>query len=62
MDELKNERKSRRAGGRAARHAERAAPLAEDLRPVRPGMTGGNYKPLTGGGHSSNTRRCSGRP
>ena len=47
MDELKNERKSRRAGGRAARHAERAAPLAEDLRPVRPGMTGGNYKPLT---------------
>ena len=49
MDELKNERKSRRAGGRAARHAERAAPLAEDLRPVRPGMTGGNYKPLTDG-------------
>ena len=31
-------RKSRRAGGRAARQALRAAPLADDIRPVRPGM------------------------
>lgn len=37
----------RRGGGRAARVAMRAAPLAEDQRPVRPGMTGGRYKPLT---------------
>ncbi len=32
---------SRRAGGRAARQALRAAPLAEDLRPIRPGLEGG---------------------
>jgi trimethylamine--corrinoid protein Co-methyltransferase len=37
---------SRRTGGRAARVALRAAPLANDLRPVRPGMAGGSYKPL----------------
>ena len=36
-----------RAGGRAARRAARAAPLAQHLRPVRPGMTGGHYAPLT---------------
>ena len=40
-------RRSARAGGRAARVAARAAPLAEDLRPVRPGLPGGQYKPLT---------------
>ncbi len=39
--------KSRRAGGRAARVAMRAAPLAEELRPVRPGLEGGRYNPLT---------------
>lgn len=38
---------SRRAGGRAARVALRAAPLAEDIRPIRPGMKGGQYRPLT---------------
>ena len=38
---------SRRQGGRAARKALRAAPLAEDLRPVRSGMTGGSYAPLS---------------
>ena len=37
---------SRRAGGRAARRMERAAPLAAELRPIRPGMTGGQYRPL----------------
>lgn len=36
-----------RTGGRAARRAARAAPLAADLRPIRPGMTGGQYRPLT---------------
>ena len=38
---------SRRSGGRAARRAMRAAPLAKDLRPVQPGMSGGTYKPLS---------------
>ena len=36
-----------RSGGRAARTALRAAPLSEDLRPVRAGMTGGRYAPLS---------------
>ena len=42
--------RARRTGGRAARVAERAAPLAENLRPVRPGMPGGQYRPLTEAG------------
>jgi trimethylamine--corrinoid protein Co-methyltransferase len=37
----------RRRGGRASRVALRAAPLAEDIKPIRPGMTGGQYKPLS---------------
>ncbi|WP_298912586.1 trimethylamine methyltransferase family protein [uncultured Roseobacter sp.] len=36
-----------RSGGRSARRAARAAPLASHLRPIRPGMEGGRYKPLT---------------
>ena len=36
-----------RSGGRAARVAVRSAPLAEGLRPLRPGMPGGQYSPLT---------------
>ncbi|GHF53253.1 trimethylamine methyltransferase family protein [Seohaeicola zhoushanensis] len=36
-----------RSGGRAARRAARAAPLAEHLRPVRAGLAGGTYNPLT---------------
>ncbi|WP_292291086.1 trimethylamine methyltransferase family protein [Marivita sp.] len=36
----------RRAGGRAARRFARANPLADDLRPIRPGMSGGRYAPL----------------
>ncbi|MEL6746571.1 MAG: trimethylamine methyltransferase family protein [Pseudomonadota bacterium] len=40
-------RPARRAGGRASRVALRSAPLARDLRPVRPGLEGGRYKPLT---------------
>ena len=37
----------RRQGGRAARQALRAAPLAQDIRPIRPGLTGGSYGPLS---------------
>ena len=36
----------RRAGGRAARKAARAAPLQDHMRPVRAGMKGGTYTPL----------------
>jgi trimethylamine--corrinoid protein Co-methyltransferase len=39
-----------RPGGRAARVATRSAPLAEALRPVRPGLPGGQYSPLTEAG------------
>lgn len=38
---------SARSGGRAARKAARAAALPDHLRPVRPGLTGGRYQPLT---------------
>ena len=38
---------SRRAGGRLARRTARAAPLAEHLRPVRAGLPGGRYQPLS---------------
>ena len=41
---------ARRAGGRAARHAARAAPLAEADRPIRPGLSGGTYRPLSEAG------------
>lgn len=37
----------RRRGGREARKALGAAPLAGDERPVPPGMEGGVYRPLT---------------
>lgn len=40
-------RSTRRSGGREARKALRSAPLAEASRPVRAGMSGGGYKPLT---------------
>jgi trimethylamine--corrinoid protein Co-methyltransferase len=40
---------SRRSGGREARRAMRAAPLADDIRPVRAGLEGGRYKPLAEG-------------
>jgi trimethylamine--corrinoid protein Co-methyltransferase len=38
--------RSRRSGGREARRAMRAAPLADDVRPVRAGLEGGRYKAL----------------
>ena len=42
--------RARRSGGRAARQAMRAAPLAEDIRPIRPGLAGGQYAPLSEAG------------
>ena len=39
----------RRSGGRAARVALRQAPPTEEARAVRPGMSGGRFKPLTDG-------------
>lgn len=44
--------RARRSGGREARVAMRAAPLTDDVRPVRPGMSGGQYRPLTDAGMS----------
>lgn len=41
------EERPARSGGRAARRATRAAPLAESIRPVRAGLAGGTYKPLS---------------
>lgn len=41
----------RRRGGRAARQALRAAPLAEDIKPVKPGMESGRYQALKPGDH-----------
>ncbi len=43
-------RRAARAGGREARRAARAAPLDEALRPIRAGLPGGQYKPLTEAG------------
>ena len=40
-------RTAKRAGGRAARTAARAAPLDDAIKPVRPGMPGGQYRPLS---------------
>ena len=40
----------RRSGGRRARKAQRAAPLAEAVKPVRPGHTGGRFQPLSRAG------------
>ncbi len=46
-DPSESPRPTRRAGGRAARQALRAAPLADNLRPVRPGLSGGHLAPLS---------------
>ena len=40
-------RRAGRSGGRAARKASRAAPLSDTMRPIRPGMEGGTYHPLS---------------
>lgn len=39
-----------RSGGRAARRASRAAPLPDHLRPVRAGLVGGTFSPLSDAG------------
>jgi trimethylamine---corrinoid protein Co-methyltransferase len=44
-----NDTATGRRGGREARRAMRAAPLTDDVRPVRPGLEGGRYKPLADG-------------
>lgn len=41
------ERTSRRSGGRQARQAMRSAPLTEEMRPIRAGLEGGAYRPLS---------------
>ena len=41
------ENQPRRGGAREARRAARSAALPEHLRPVRPGMNGGRYQPLS---------------
>jgi trimethylamine---corrinoid protein Co-methyltransferase len=38
---------NKRSGGRAARRAMRSAPLAEAVRPIRAGLSGGTYRPLS---------------
>ena len=38
---------SRRSGGRRSRIAKRAAPLSEEVRPVKPGFSGGQYQPFS---------------
>ncbi len=38
---------ARRSGGREARKALRSAPLSEAIKPVHPGETGGQYRPLS---------------
>lgn len=43
-------RNRRGSGGRAARQAARAAPLPENMRPVRAGMEGGTFRPLDDAG------------
>jgi trimethylamine--corrinoid protein Co-methyltransferase len=50
MDATETQLKSRRSGGRSAKQALRAAPLANDLRPVRAGLSGGTYNPLSEAG------------
>ena len=38
---------ARRSGGRSARVALRAAPLAAEVKPVKAGESGGQYRPLS---------------
>ncbi len=41
--------RARRSGGRTARHALRSAPLLDSIKPVRMGLKGGRYQPLSEG-------------
>jgi len=49
MNEVTQQRKSRRGGGRQAKMAVRSAPLSDNIRPVQAGMTGGRFRPLSDG-------------
>lgn len=40
-------RPARRSGGRQGRIAARAAALPDEIKPIRPGMPGGHYRPLS---------------
>ncbi len=44
---------ARRSGGRKARVAQRASPLAKEHKPVHPGESGGHFKPLKDDGVSA---------
>lgn len=50
MTDQSNSPRASLSGGRAARRAARAAPLADHLRPVRAGLEGGLYRPLSDAG------------
>ena len=41
------EKKTKRSGGRSARRMERSSPLPDDIKPVKAGMIGGTYNPLS---------------
>ena len=47
MTDQSNTPTSVRSGGRAARRAARAAALPDTLRPIRPGLSGGTFTPLS---------------
>ncbi|MEO0936876.1 MAG: trimethylamine methyltransferase family protein [Pseudomonadota bacterium] len=42
-----NDHSALRSGGRSARRKARAAALPDHMRPIRPGMSGGHYQPMT---------------
>ena len=44
---IKKPERATRSGGRRARQSLRAAPLADDIKPVRPGLEGTTYRPLS---------------
>ncbi len=50
MSEQEVVSRSGKRRGRDARVAARAAPLAEEIRPIRAGLSGGHYKPLSEAG------------
>ncbi|MEO0635629.1 MAG: trimethylamine methyltransferase family protein [Pseudomonadota bacterium] len=47
LEETKKPARSRRSGGRASRVAARAAALPDDIKPIWPGLSGGQYNPIS---------------
>ena len=47
VEQMKPAPRGRRSGGRAARVAVRSAPLDDNVKPVRAGLSGGQYNPLS---------------